>query len=202
MRYVGLVLLSAFLAFGLASHVQAQAETVERAGGMREPGEILGGPRHAKAKVERYARSKNSTKYIMRTIPIYYKMAPRRNIAPDVLVAQAMVETGYGRYGGDSVPWNMAGIKKGGAVGDEPRDFEKPATARAGVRMHINHMAAYTGKKPIGTPHDRFYDARAAQRERGYWVRNIGQLGGGVWATDTSYDDKIRNVLYGMKNTR
>jgi flagellum-specific peptidoglycan hydrolase FlgJ len=40
----------------------------------------------------------------MRTIPIYYKMAPRRNIAPDVLIAQAMVETGYGRYGGDSVP--------------------------------------------------------------------------------------------------
>jgi hypothetical protein len=108
-----------------------------------------------------------------------------------------MVETGYGRYGGDSDPWNMAGIKKGDAQGDEPRDFEKPATARAGVRMHINHMAAYTGKKPIGTPHDRFYDARAAQRERGYWVRNIGQLGG-VWATDTSYDDKIRKVVYGM----
>jgi hypothetical protein len=81
-----LVLLSAFLAFGLASHVQAQAETVERAEGMREPGEILGGARHSKAKVERYARSKNSTKYIMRTIPIYYKMAPRRNIAPDVLI--------------------------------------------------------------------------------------------------------------------
>jgi hypothetical protein len=25
--------------------------------------------------------------------------------------------------------------------------------------MHINHMAAYTGKKPIGTPHDRFCEA-------------------------------------------
>jgi len=200
MRYVSLVLLSTLLAFGLASHVQAQAERVERAA-MRDPGEILGGARHSKAKVERYARPK-STKYIMRTIPIYYKMAPRRNIAPDVLIAQAMVETGYGHYGGDSKPWNMAGIKKGGIVGDEPRDFEKPATARAGVRMHINHMAAYTGKKPIGTPHDRFYDAREAQDRRGYWVRNIGQLGGGVWATDTSYDDKIRNVLYGMKNTR
>ncbi len=197
MRYVGLVLLAAFVALGMASHVQAQAGTVERAA-VREPGEILGGARYSKAKVERYARSKDSTKYIMRTIPIYYKMAPRRNIAPDVLIAQAMVETGYGRYGGDSVPWNMAGIKKGGVVGDEPRDFEKPATARAGVRMHINHMAAYTGKRPIGTPHDRFYDARAAQKARGYWVRNIGQLGGGVWATDPDYDDKIRNVLYGM----
>ena len=196
MRYVGLVFLSAFLALGLAPHVQA--ETAERAGGMREPGEILGGPRHQKAKVERYARSMESERYIMRTIPIYYKMAPRRNIAPDVLIAQAMVETGYGRYTGDSKPWNMAGIKKGGTVGDEPRDFERPATARAGVRMHINHMAAYTGKKPIGKPHDRYYDARAAQKQRGYWIRNINQLGGGIWATDPNYDDKIRNVLYGM----
>src|SRR4028119_1381869 len=60
----------------------------------------------------------------------------------------------------------MAGIKKGGLVGDEPCDFEKPATARAGVRMHINHMAAYTGKRPIGKPHNRFYDARAAPAPR------------------------------------
>ncbi len=199
MRYVGLVLLSAFLAFGVASHVQAQDGTADRAA-VRDPGEILGGARHSKAKVERYARSKDSTNVIMRTIPIYYEMAPRRNIAPDVLVAQAMVETGYGHYGGDSELWNMAGIKKGDTTGDEPRDFEKPATARAGVRMHVNHMAAYTGKKPIGTPHDRFYVAREAQQNRGYWVRNIGQLGG-VWATDTSYDDKIRSVLYGMKTS-
>jgi hypothetical protein len=63
-----------------------------------------------------------------------------------------MLETGYGRYGGDSQPWNMAGIKKGGVVvGDTPQDFEVPATAYAGVRMHVNHMAAYTGKRPIGT---------------------------------------------------
>ena len=195
MRRIGLVLLAAFLALGLASHVQA--ETVERAG-TRDPGEILGGARHSKAKVERYARSMNSTKYIMKTIPIYYKLAPKRNIAPDVLVAQAMVETGYGRYGGDARPWNMAGIKKGGIVGDAPRDFERPPTAYAGVRMHVNHMAAYTGKKPIGKPHDRFSDARAAQKARGYWLRNIGQLGGGIWATDDNYDDKIRNNLYGM----
>ena len=200
MRRLGLVLLAAFLALGLASHVQAQPEAAEKAGEVRGRGEVLGGPRHSQAKVERYARSKGSTQYIMRTIPIYYKLAPKRNIAPDVLVAQAMVETGYGRYGGDSRPWNMAGIKKGGIVGDEPRDFERPATAYAGVRMHINHMAAYTGVKPIGTPHDRFYDARAAQRNRGYWIRNINQLGGGIWATDPNYDDKLRSNLYGMSN--
>ena len=109
-----------------------------------------------------------------------------------------MLETGYGRYGGDSRPWNMAGIKKGGIVGDEPKDFEVPPTAYAGVRMHVNHMAAYTGKRPIGTPHDRFYDARAAQKSRGWWVTRISQLGGGVWATDTTYDAKIRNILDAM----
>lgn len=193
----GLVLLAAFLAFGVASNVQA--ETTDRE--VRDRGEILGGARHSKAKVERYARRMDSTRYIMKTIPIYYRLAPRRNIAPDVLIAQAMVETGYGRYGGDSRPWNMAGIKKGGNVGDAPKDFERPRTARKGVRMHVNHMAAYTGKRPIGTPHDRFYDARKAQKRRGWWVRRVGHLGNGIWATDPNYDDKIRRVLSGMSRS-
>ena len=200
MRHLAVVLLAGFLAFGLVSHAEAQVET--RATAVRGADEILGAPRYGQAKVERYARSAGSTRYIMQTIPIYYKLAPQRNIAPDVLVAQAMVETGYGRYGGDSRPWNMAGIKKGGIVGDEPRDFERPATAYAGVRMHVNHMAAYTGKTPIGTPHDRYYDARAAQKSRGWWVRKVSHLGGGIWAQDPDYDAKIRRVLDGMAATR
>ena len=39
--------------------------------------------------------------------------------------------------------------------------------------MHVNHMAAYTHRRPIGEPHDRFYDARAAQKARGWWVGRI-----------------------------
>lgn len=164
----------------------------------RKPDSLLGAPLHSQASVARYARSVNSSHYILKTIPLYYKLAPRAGIAPDVLVAQAILETGRGHYGGDSKPWNMAGIKKGGQVGDAPRDFERPATAYQGVRMHVNHMAAYTGKKPIGTPHDRFHDARAAQKSRGWWVSRISQLGGGVWATDTTYAGKIRRILDGM----
>lgn len=164
----------------------------------RNPDSILGVPIHDQASAKSYARSVGSSRYIMETIPIYYKLAPKVGIAPDVLVAQAILETGRGHYGGDSKPWNMAGIKKGGQVGDGPGDFERPATAYEGVRMHVNHMAAYTGKKPIGTPHDRFYDARSAQESRGWWVRRISQLGGGVWATDTTYAGKIRRILDDM----
>ena len=172
--------------------IDSREEPALAASSVRGPDQILGAPRYGEKMVERYARSIGCSRYIMRTIPIYYRLAKRRNIAPDVLVAQAIVETGKGWYGGDSRPWNMAGIKKGGAVGDDPKDFEVPPTAHEGVRMHVNHMAAYTGKRPIGKPHDRFYDARAAQKARGWWVRRISQLGNGIWATDSTYGSKIR----------
>ena len=64
--------------------------------------------------------------------------------------------------------------------------------------MPVNHMAAYTGKRPIGTPHDRIYYAHAAQKSRGWWVTRISHLGGGIWATDTTYARKIRNILDAM----
>jgi flagellum-specific peptidoglycan hydrolase FlgJ len=198
MRRIFLVFLALFVAASIVSMTEGQTDSASAATSVRKADSILGKRIYGQTRVKRYARSAGCTKYIMRTIPLYYEIAPRRNIAPDVLVAQAIIETGCGRYGGDSKPWNMAGIKKGGIVGDEPKDFEVPRTARQGVRMHVNHMAAYTGKSPIGTPHDRFYDARAAQRSRGYWVRNISQLGGGVWAVDPNYDTKIRRTLDAM----
>ena len=93
----------------------------------------------------------------------------------------------------------MAGIEKGGVDrGDDPKDFEVPPTAYEGVRMHVNHMAAYTGENPIGKPHDRFHDARAAQKQRGWWVRRISQLGDGIWAEGPTYATKIRNHLDNM----
>ncbi len=199
MRYVALILLTVFLASGLVGLVDTWTEPALAASALRRPDKILGAPRYSQATVESYARSIDCSRYIMKTIPIYYRLAPRRNIAPDVLVAQSIVETGSGYYGGDSKQWNMAGIKKGGADrGDAPKDFEVPPTAYEGVRMHVNHMAAYTGKRPIGTPHDRFYDARAAQKQRGWWVRRISQLGDGIWAADPRYASKIRNHLDNM----
>ncbi len=195
MRYWALILATVFVATGLMIMVDSRTGPVLAASGVRGPDEILGAPRYGEKRVERYARSIDCSSYIMKTIPIYYRLASRRNIAPDVLVAQAIVETGRGHYGGDSRPWNMAGIKKGGVVGDAPKDFERPETAFEGVRMHVNHMAAYTHKRPIGEPHDRFYDARAAQKARGWWVRRISQLGDGIWAGDPNYASAIRYHL-------
>jgi hypothetical protein len=198
-RYLALIPLAVFFASGLVVLVDTRAEPVFAATGVRGPDQILGAPRYSQTTVESYARSIDCSRHIMETIPIYYRLAPRRNIAPEVLVAQSIVETGRGYYGGVSKPWNMAGIKKGGADrGDDPKDFEVPPSAYEGVRMHVNHMAAYTGKKPVGKPHDRFYDARAAQKQRGWWVRRISQLGDGIWAEGPTYASKIQNHLDNM----
>ncbi|HKH58206.1 MAG TPA: glucosaminidase domain-containing protein [Rubrobacter sp.] len=199
MRYLVLIALAVFFASGLVVLVDARTEPVLAAAAVRGPDQILGTPRYSQATVESYARSIDCSRYIMKAIPIYYRLAPRRNIAPEVLVAQAIVETGRGYYGGDSKPWNMAGIKKGGVDrGDGPKDFEVPPTAYEGVRMQVNHMAAYTGENPIGKPHDRFHDARAAQKQRGWCVRRISQLGDGIWAEGPTYATKIRNHLDNM----
>jgi hypothetical protein len=197
-RYLALISLTVFLASGLVVLVDARTEPVVAAAAVRGPDQILGAPRYSQTMVESYARSIDCSRYIMKAIPIYYRLAPRRNIAPDVLVAQAIVETGRGYYGGDSEPWNMAGIKKGGEVSDDPKDFEVPPSAYQGVRMHVNHMAAYTGKRAIGEPHDRFYDARTAQEQRGWWVRRISQLGDGIWAEGPTYASNIRTHLDNM----
>ena len=198
-RYLALISLTVFFASGLVVLVDARTEPLVAASALRGSDQILGAPRYSQTTVESYARSIDCSRYIMKTIPIYYRLAPRRNIAPEVLVAQAIVETGRGYYGGDSKPWNMAGIKKGGVDrGDDPKDFEVPPTAYEGVRMQVNHMAAYTGENPIGKPHDRFHDARAAQKQRGWWVRRISQLGDGIWAEGPTYATKIRNHLDNM----
>lgn len=194
---VGLVCAGALCASVGAADAETRTEQAVKKT-VRGPDGILGKPRFGQAKATRYAKSKGATKYTLRAIPIYYELAPKVGIAPDVLIAQSMLETGYGKYGGDAKPWNMAGIKKGGIVGDEPEDFEQPSTARAGVRMHINHMAAYTNMKTLGKPHDRYYDARRAQESRGYWIRRVSQLGNGVWATDPEYSTKLKRILSEM----
>src|SRR5215211_3066574 len=88
-RYLTLISLAVFFASGLVLLVDARAESVVAASAFRGPDQILGAPRYSQTTVESYARSIDCSRYIMKAIPIYYRLAPRRNIAPDVLVAQA-----------------------------------------------------------------------------------------------------------------
>lgn len=83
-------------------------------------------------------------------VRLYYKEAGDENIRPDVALSQALLETGFFRYGGDVKPAqnNFCGLGSvgGGAKG---ASFATPAM---GVRAHIQHLLAYSSKKAPKTP--------------------------------------------------
>jgi hypothetical protein len=88
-------------------------------------------------------------------VSLYYKEAGDEGIRPDAALSQALLETGFFRYGGAVESWqnNFCGLGSvsGGAKG---ASF---ATPELGVRAHIQHLLAYTGKRP---PKTRIVDPR------------------------------------------
>ena len=121
---------------------------------------------------------------------IYSVEEPETTWAADFRAAQAILETGNFRWGGDSKMWYLAGIKKGGIVGDEPKDFEVLPTPHSGAHMQANLGRAYALKPAVEPVHARYADAYAAQKARGYPVTKISQLGKGIWATILSEPNK------------
>ena len=78
MRYLALVLATVILATGLVVLADSQEEPA-LAASVREPDQILGAPRYSQTTVESYARSIDCSRYIMKAIPIYYRLAPNES---------------------------------------------------------------------------------------------------------------------------
>lgn len=110
-----------------------------------------------------WAASRGAEQRFIDIAPLYWDYGLLCGMRPEVLYAQAAVETNFGRYD-NRVPAdynNWAGIKTATAEGDSPEDHERFATPEEGVRAHYNHMAAYLGLQPIGEPHGRYQIAAA-----------------------------------------
>lgn len=103
-------------------------------------------------------------------VSCYYQEAEREGIRPDVVLCQALKETGFFAYGGDVSPRqnNFCGL---GATGNHEPGHSF-ATPQLGARAHIQHLLAYTRKEP---PSLAIVDPR-------YWhvVRNRPDLHGKV----------------------
>jgi len=126
---------------------------------------------------------------------IYIEEGVAENIRGDVAFAQACLETGHFKFGGDVKPEqnNYAGIGAvgGGASGNS---FETP---RLGVRAQIQHLKAYVNNEPLA---GECADPRFKYVERGVapYVEWLGQKEnpqGKGWATGRDYGAKILYVL-------
>lgn len=117
-----------------------------------------------------------------------------RGIDVAAVIAQAAKETGWGRFNGVLTPafHNTAGIKTASGGSDtDPAAHERFTSWQEGARAHLNHLAAYVGLTPVGTPHGRYHVVM-----RLTWagtVRTVEELGA-RWAPSSTYGQEIATL--------
>ncbi len=154
---------------------------------------ILGESEVSLEVAKEWAASKRASQYFIDAADYYWQYGAITGIRPEVLYAQSAKETGFGKYGGIVTidMNNFAGIKTASAVGDLKEEHESFATMEDGVRGHFNHMSAYLGLTPVGSPvHDRYYVV--ARLEWAGTIRTVEELGA-RWAPDSGYGESILN---------
>ncbi len=131
----------------------------------------------------------------------YFDEGAAEGVAGDVAFVQGILETGWFRFTGSSVPPsynNFAGI---GAtdVNPAPAQF---ATPQDGVRAQIQHLRAYADatattctEPPLHRP---CVDPRFALVSPKGKAPTWNQFGNGNWATDPTYASKIWNLYSSM----
>lgn len=134
---------------------------------------------------------------IVELVNYYYEEAGQEGVRADLALSQALLETGFFRYGGAVKPEqnNFCGLgTTAGKVGAAFTD------ARLGVRAHIQHLMAYsTSRLPVNEIVDPRYFLVWQMTERYAQHSNWEDLDG-RWATGPSYSAKIFAIYDRMRS--
>ena len=121
--------------------------------------------------------------------------AVAEGVRPEVVYAQAMVETGYLQFGGDVKieQCNFCGLGATGP-GNPGADFSSYGSdaVYTGFIAQAQHLRIYAGKDALTKIRDPRYGTWL--RGRSYTVEGLS----GTWATDKSYANSIKAVLYNL----
>ena len=126
---------------------------------------------------------------------IYVEEAKAEGIKVEVAFMQAMVETGWLKFGGavQVSQYNFAGIGAldGGAQG---ATFK---TVREGVRAQIQHLKAYANEKPLNNTQvdPRFHLVKRGSAKYVEWLGQKENPNGYGWATAEDYGYKILRLI-------
>lgn len=158
---------------------------------------ILGDPQASVAQAQAWARSQGATRTFVRLAPLYWQLAPKRGIRPEIAYAQSAKETAFGRFGGvlDASFRNPCGLKKAAGGGNyDPSAHRRFPSWRAGVTAHLDHLALYAGVP--GYPKAKTPDPRHFRFLHGK-ARTVQALGG-KWAPSPTYGREIVRMALGM----
>ena len=126
---------------------------------------------------------------------IYVEESKAEGIKVEVAFMQAMVETGWLKFGGSVQisQYNFAGIGAldGGAQG---ATFK---TVREGVRAQIQHLKAYANEKPLNNTQvdPRFQLVKRGSAKYVEWLGQKENPNGYGWATAEDYGYKILRLI-------
>ncbi len=129
----------------------------------------------------------------------YYEEAAMEGVRADLALSQALLETGFFRYGGDVKPEqnNFCGL---GTTGGGIRGAAFP-DPRTGVRAHIQHLLAYSTRR---LPQQEIVDPRyhlVWQMPNRYAKHPHWEDLDGLWATSRPYSAKIFSIYERMLST-
>lgn len=149
------------------------------------------------------ALSKGGASSIQQFAQIFYEEATAENIKPEIVWCQAMLETGYLKFGGDVKisQFNFAGLGATGG-GAQGASF---ANVREGVRAQVQHMKAYASSTVTenSLKHD-LVDPRFKYVVKGCakYVEILGQKenpSGNGWATSAGYGTNIVTLIMKLR---
>ncbi|HEY8217953.1 MAG TPA: glucosaminidase domain-containing protein [Acidimicrobiia bacterium] len=138
----------------------------------------------------------NATVPVETLTQLYLEEGAAEGVKGDVAFVQAIVETGWFRFGGSVPAWknNFAGL---GATDTNPAPATFP-DARTGVRAQIQHLRAYAdpGATACAVPplHRPCVDPRFALVVPKGKAPTWNQMGNGNWATSSTYATSILNL--------
>ncbi len=162
--------------------------------------EILGLPRASVQQAQEWAEGREAHERLIDIAPLYWEYGEKTGIRPEVLYAQAAVETEFGAFSNNLPPEfnNWAGIRTAEASGSEASDYEKFGSPEDGVRAHFNHISAYVGLDPIGEPHQRFHLVLEEP-----WAGSVFFVDDlpGKWSSSSDYHIKILMILEQIAQT-
>ena len=122
---------------------------------------------------------------------IYKEESEVEGVKAEVAFAQAMMETGFLKFGGDvkKDQYNFAGI---GAIGGGSSGA-KFDSIRIGIRAHVQHLKAYASKEALKQPvvDPRFQYVKRGSAEYVQWLGQKENPNGYGWATAKNYGNNI-----------
>ena len=130
---------------------------------------------------------------------IIYEEAVTEGVRPEVVFAQAMLETGYLQFGGDVKvgQFNFAGL---GATGGGAEGIHFP-DVRTGIRAQVQHLKAYASDEPLkqACVDERFKYVVRKSAPYIEWLGIQENPTGKGWAGGKEYGfNMIKNIIHAL----